>query len=249
MTVISAKNQAKKSFTSLIETVSSLKRRHFVKAEHAFPVLCSLKIRNSLQSALILNDKNLSHDALACLRTAFETLFNLIGYFRISNYKKRRHCDFLKDKRDLYRLKRDAKNLSPDETLEDINNVIKKINVELDEYKKKGIIHFKDIHTIAKECKLLRLKKLFYKLMCLSTHPTTLLLSKYCNTTKTPIQFIDYPASQSELVYSGIHNIALLTKAVLNQHFDTRENIKTVEEIIVDIKYSEKDSDDDQEKL
>jgi hypothetical protein len=212
--------------------VDELKKRHFPNQELAFPALCALRLRNSLCSVQILVENSMAHDAVSCLRLAFETVILLVGFYRIPDFKRRRQSDYLKDRKDLLIIKQETSNFDVGETEAIVQAQVDGVLQELAQNEKEGFLPFGDIHKVADACGLLPLKKHFYKLMCLSAHPTTHTLSKYSDTS-IPINFIEHPEKDdtgyiSEMVY----NIVAIAASILDEHLKLGIKLPTVEELL-----------------
>lgn len=217
--------------------ILELRKRNFPSREIAFPALCAFRIRASISSAKILIENDLIHDALSCLRSALETAIILVGYYRIPDFKRRRRLDNIKDSKDLFSIRLEASLFSEIETEEVIRNNIDQIESELKENHNNGITPFGNIHAVADGCNILPLKKRFYKLLCMSTHPSTKTLLKYA-VNSTPPVFIDYPEKDnSDYLSELIYNIIVITASILNEKLLLGiKKIPSVEELVETLK-------------
>jgi hypothetical protein len=223
------------SYMELI--ILELKKRNFPSREIAFPALCAFRIRASIASAKILIENDLIHDALSCLRSALETVILLVGYYRISDFKLRRRLDNLKDSKDLFSIRLEASLFSEIETEEVIRNNIDQIDSVLKENHKNGINPFANIHAVADGCNILPLKKRFYKLLCMSAHPSTKSLLKYAENS-TPVVFVDYPEKDDSNYLSDlIFNVIVIMASILNEKLLLGiKKIPSVEELVETLK-------------
>lgn len=218
--------------------IEELHKRHFSSKSIAFPSLCALRLRNSIKSVKLLVEVNLVHDAMGALRSALEVVILIVGYYRIDNFSRRRHVDFLKDKKDLLVVRLENNIYRPPENAQTLQEQIDSIQEEIRQNRENGIEPFQNIHSVANLCGMLSFKKHFYKLLCINTHPSNTVLSKYADE-NTPINLINNPeADDTGHISEGVFNCIVIAASILDENLRLGTSLKSIDEYLADL-YSE----------
>lgn len=225
-------NFALEQLEYLDHIVDELKKRSFADKELAFPVLCTLRLRNALQSVRLLTENGFIHDAMGALRSALELVVTIVGFYRIKDFKIRKHLDYLTDKKGLLKIRIETNNYMEGENEQLLQDMVKEIDKELKDNKDKGIEPFKDIHTIADRCGMVTFKKRFYKLLCMNTHPATNTLSKYADDS-TPVKLIEKPEENNfGHISEGVYNCIILAASILDENLHLGTNLPKFDELL-----------------